>query len=86
MSIIAILTTLFGIAMSCGYFAQTYKIIKTKTTKGVSLATYLFFGLGITMWLIYGITVGDLPIIISNIVYLVGALAVIGVYFIYKNK
>ncbi len=86
MNTLAILTTIFGVAMSFGYFTQTYKIIKTKSIKGVSLATYIFFAIGITMWLIYGLSIGDLPIIISNIVFIIGALSVIIVYLLNKNK
>lgn len=86
MNTLAILTTIFGVAMSFGYFTQTYKIIKTKNVKGVSLATYIFFAVGITMWLIYGLSIGDLPIIISNIVFIIGALSVIIVYLLNKNK
>jgi MtN3 and saliva related transmembrane protein len=86
MNTLAILTTLFGIAMSFGYFTQTYKIIRTKSVKGVSLATYIFFLIGIAMWLIYGLTIKDLPVIISNIVFLVGAIAVIIVYLVYRKR
>ncbi len=86
MDTLAILTTIFGIAMSFGYFTQLYKIIKTKNVKGVSFATYIFFTLGITMWLIYGFSIGDFPIIISNLVFLIGALSVIVIYIIYRKK
>jgi len=86
MNILAILTTIFGVAMSFGYFTQTYKIIKTKSVKGVSIATYILFGAGVSMWLIYGLSIEDFPIIISNIVFLIGAISVIIVYFLNKNK
>jgi MtN3 and saliva related transmembrane protein len=86
MNTLAVLTTLFGIAMSFGYFTQTYKIIRTKSVKGVSLATYIFFLIGIAMWLIYGLTIKDLPVIISNIVFLIGAIAVIIVYLVYRKR
>jgi len=86
MNLIALLTTIFGTAMSFGYFSQVRRIIKTKSVKGVSFATYIFFTLGIAMWLVYGISIADLPIIISNSVFLIGALSVIVVYLIYRNK
>lgn len=86
MDTLAILTTIFGAAMSFGYFTQSYKIIKTKSVKGVSFATYLFFTFGITMWLIYGLSIRDFPIIISNLIFLIGAISVISVYLIYRRK
>ena len=86
MNTLAILTTIFGVAMSFGYFTQTYKIIKTKSIKGVSLATYFFFLIGIIMWVVYGLTIKDYPIIISNFVFLIGVIAVIITYSIYNKK
>jgi MtN3 and saliva related transmembrane protein len=86
MDTLAILTTIFGVAMSFGYFTQAYKIIKTKSIKGVSFATYLFFTFGITMWLIYGLSIEDMPIIISNSIFLIGALSVVIIYLIYRKK
>lgn len=86
MEILGILTTIFGVAMSFGYFTQTYKILKSKNIKGVSLTTYIFFATGITVWLIYGLSIGDLPIIISNIVFLIGALSVIISYLSHRKK
>ena len=85
MDILIILTIIFGIAMSFGYFTQTYKIFSRKSSKDISLWTYLFFALGIIIWLIYGITINNFPIIISNIVYLIGAISVIIAYFSFKH-
>ena len=56
--------------MSFGYFMQTYKIFKRKSAKDVSLGTYLFFTVGIIIWLVYGLSIANYPIIISNAVFL----------------
>ena len=85
MDLLAIFTTIFGTAMSFGYFSQTYKILKRKSAKDVSLWTYLFFTFGIALWFIYGITINNYPLIISNSVFLIGSISVILVYFAYKN-
>ncbi|MFV8369374.1 SemiSWEET family sugar transporter [Flavobacterium sp. LB2R40] len=47
-------------------FPQTYKIIKTKSTKDISKVTYVMLFCGGMMWLIYGILQNDIPIIIAN--------------------
>ncbi|MFV8271213.1 SemiSWEET family sugar transporter [Flavobacterium sp. GT2N3] len=47
-------------------FPQTYKIIKTKSTKDISKITYSMLFCGGIMWLIYGILKNDIPIIIAN--------------------
>jgi len=85
MAFLAVLATIFGIAMSFGYFTQTYKIITRKSARDISLLTYLIFGSGVTVWLIYGISIKDLPIIVSNTVAIIGALSVIISYFAYKH-
>jgi MtN3 and saliva related transmembrane protein len=57
--IAAILTT-------ASFLTQAAKAIRTKDTRGISLTMYSLFFLGVTLWLIYGILVNDLPIILAN--------------------
>lgn len=71
--------------MGLAYFPQAYKIFKRKSAKDISLLTYTFFGFGIIIWLIYGISISNYPIIISNVVALLGAISVIFAYFINKH-
>lgn len=71
--------------MGLAYFPQAYKIFKRKSAKDISLLTYAFFVIGIIIWLIYGITISNIPIIISNVVAFLGAVSVIVAYFINKH-
>jgi len=48
------------------FLPQAIKTIKTRDTKGISLATYLVFTVGVGFWLIYGILLKNPIIIISN--------------------
>ncbi|RZJ31867.1 MAG: hypothetical protein EOO48_00750 [Flavobacterium sp.] len=45
---------------------QAVKIIRTKSTKGISSWTYGILLMGNISWLVYGILRDDLPIILSN--------------------
>jgi len=85
MEILPIITTIFGTFMGLAYFPQTYKIFKRKSAKDVSLLTYSFFGIGVAIWLIYGISIMNYPIIISNATALIGAFSVIIAYFMNKH-
>lgn len=85
MAFLPVLTTIFGVGMSFGYFTQTVKIWKNKSAKDVSLWTYLIFGAGVTVWLIYGISIKDLPVIISNVFAVIGALTVIISYLVHRK-
>jgi len=82
----ATFVTIVGILMNFAYLTQSYKIIKTKSVKGVSLITYLIFASGISVWLIYGISIKSSPIIISNVVSVIGAISVVILYLIYSKK
>jgi MtN3 and saliva related transmembrane protein len=48
------------------FVPQIIKIYKTKTTRDLSVVTFLFFMLGVILWLIYGLMIKEFPIIIAN--------------------
>lgn len=57
------------IAAFCTTFAflpQVIKVIKYRETKALSLAMFLLQTMGLTLWLIHGIMINDLPIIFAN--------------------
>ena len=64
------------------FFPQAVKVWKSKSTKDISLYMFIIFTMGVFSWLIYGITISDLPIILANAVTL--ALSVF--ILIYKLK
>jgi MtN3 and saliva related transmembrane protein len=57
----AVLTTL------C-WLPQALKTIRSKDTKSLSLVTQSAFTAGVGLWLVYGLLIGDLPIIFANVV------------------
>ena len=84
-SVLAVLATIAGIIMSVGYFPQAIKIIKKKSAKEISLTTYLIFSVGILIWLFYGISINDFPLIFANVLALIGCALVLIAYFIYRK-
>lgn len=66
MDFVQIIGLLAAVLITGANIPQTIKIIKTRSTKSISAATYtmLFFG-GIS-WVIYGILRNDIPIILAN--------------------
>jgi len=60
------------------WLPQAIRIIRTRDTRAISLAAYGAFTLGIALWLLYGISLGDLPLILSNTVTLVLQLTIVG--------
>lgn len=60
------------------FLPQVIKIWKTRSTKDISLGMFSIFSAGIFLWLIYGLLIGDVPVIASNGVTLVLTLAILG--------
>ena len=59
------------------WLPQAVRTIRTKDTRGISLATQAFFSIGIALWLAYGVMLGSWPVIASNAVTLPLVLAVL---------
>lgn len=60
------------------WLPQAIRIIRTRDTRAISLSAYGAFALGIGLWLVYGIALGDLPLILSNTVTLALQLTIVG--------
>ena len=70
--IFTLAVVIFGILMSAAHFPQAQKILKTKSSKDISLVTYSIFTLGAYIWLAYGFVINELPIILSFLIAVVG--------------
>lgn len=62
-TIAAVLTTL-------SFVPQAILVIRTKRTEGISLTMYAMFTAGVAAWLVYGLSLGAMPIILANAVTL----------------
>ena len=47
-------------------FPQTYKVIKSRSTKSLSTISFLMLFLGSITWVIYGFYRDDVPVILAN--------------------
>lgn len=55
--------------LSTGAFLpQAVKTIRTRETRGISLGMYVIFTAGVTLWLIYAIGIGSVPMTLANTV------------------
>ena len=55
-----------GICTATSLIPQVIKTIKEKKAENVSLITLLVLGMGIALWILYGIKRDDMPIIATN--------------------
>ena len=66
------------------FVPQVFKVIKTKSSDGLSLTTYLIFIIGVGLWLIYGLIKSSISMIIGNGITFI--LAFLIIYYILRNK
>ena len=64
-------TTLTGLVAggitSMAAIPQVIKTLRTRHTRDISIWQPLLLSLGVALWMVYGILIGDLPLILANI-------------------
>ena len=82
--------TLIGLlAVFCttaAFVPQVVHILRTGNVDGISLMMYSIFTFGVACWLAYGVILGDLPMILANIVTLILAAIVLVLTLLKRNK
>lgn len=86
MSILEFLTIIAGITGTASFFLQTFKIIKRKSAGDVSSAMYFVILPGAIIWLVYGINIRSLPIIITEVIMIVGVSSILICSYIYRDE
>ncbi len=71
-----------GFLTTIAFLPQLIKVIKTRSTRDISLGMFLIFSTGVFLWLIYGILIESAPVIVANLITFVMAFAI----FIYKIR
>jgi MtN3 and saliva related transmembrane protein len=62
---------------TAAFVPQALHIIRHRDTRAISLHMYLAFSIGVFLWLVFGVLIGNWPIIVSNAITLALALAII---------
>ena len=66
MDAITIIGLIAALFTTVSLLPQLIKVYKTKSTKDISIGMFTLFGAGVLLWFVYGVFVGDLPIIVAN--------------------
>lgn len=66
MSLVHYLGFLAGILTSGSAVPQVLQTYRTKQARDLSLGQLILLNLGILLWLIYGLSLNDLPLIVAN--------------------
>jgi MtN3 and saliva related transmembrane protein len=59
------------------FIPQAIKTLKSRDTRSISLGMYIVFTVGVGFWLMYGIHLQSLPMIVSNVITLALAAAIL---------
>jgi len=62
---------------AAAFLPQALHIIRYRDTRAISLHMYVAFATGVFLWMVFGLLIGNLPIIVSNAITLGLALAII---------
>jgi MtN3 and saliva related transmembrane protein len=63
---VTLIGLLAAVVSTVGFAPQVIKVHKTRMTRDLSLGSYVILFSGLALWFIYGLLLGDLPIIAGN--------------------
>ncbi len=84
MELVTAVGLLAGTLTTVSFVPQVIKTWTSKSTQDISLGMFLSFCLGVLLWIIYGISVRDLPVIATNLATLILASTILVMKLIYK--
>jgi MtN3 and saliva related transmembrane protein len=79
-----IIGTLAATMTTVSFMPQVIHTLRTRDVSGISLGMYSVFTVGVSLWLVYGILLGELPIIIANAITVALASTILGMKLRYR--
>jgi MtN3 and saliva related transmembrane protein len=86
MSLTPYIGLLAGLLTSGAAIPQVVKTYRTKHARDISMWQLILLNLGMTLWLLYGISLHDLPLILANIFSIVCYSGLIAMKLRYASK
>ena len=74
-----------GACTTIAFLPQVIKTWKSRSAKDLSLSMFSIFCLGVTLWLVYGFMVNDVPVIAANLLTLMLASTLLFFKLRFKN-
>jgi MtN3 and saliva related transmembrane protein len=71
---------------TCSFVPQAWLTFRTRDVRGISLAMYSVFTVGIALWLVYGLMLRAWPLIIANGITLSLAAMILGMKIRYRGQ
>jgi MtN3 and saliva related transmembrane protein len=83
-NLITVVGLLAGTLTTLAFVPQVLQTWKSKSTKDVSLNTFLLFCTGVFLWLVYGLFKEDIAVILANFITFILASIILGLKLKYK--
>ena len=71
-----------GFCTTLAFLPQVIRTYRTKSTKDLSSGMFIILTIGLSLWIVYGISISSLPIIIAN----TATLLLVFIILIFKLK
>ncbi len=55
---------------TASFVPQAVRTFRTRNTEGISLGMYSMFTAGVSLWVVYGLAIGSVPVIAANVITL----------------
>ena len=82
---LAVIAASWGVMMALSPILQLRRILERRSSADISIAYLAVLQVGFTLWMAYGIALGNVAIIVPNsVAFLIGA-ATIGISFRFRN-
>ena len=75
-----------GTLTTLAFLPQVVKTWRTKSSNDLSIGTLSMICSGVLFWLVYGLLIGDLPIIATNSVTLVLVVSLFALALVYRKR
>ncbi len=86
MNPVTLLGFVAGTLTTLAFLPQVVKTWRTKSSNDLSVSTLGMICTGVLLWLVYGLLIGDLPIIAANAVTLVLVVSVFVLALVYRKQ
>lgn len=71
---------------TASFVPQALLTLRTRNVSGISLGMYAAFTAGVALWLVYGISIGELPIVIANALTLALAATILAMKILVERE
>jgi MtN3 and saliva related transmembrane protein len=83
---LAVLAATYGVLMGVSPILQIRRMVVRKSSSDVSVSYFGILTGGFVLWLLYGLAIGNAPLIITNVVAVTAGLATIAVARLYRHR